>query len=315
MKIIFMGTPDFAVPTLEILLNNNYDIVAVITAPDKPAGRGQQIQQTAVKKFAKANNLLVLQPEKLKSVEFINILKSLQADLQIVVAFRMLPEEVWNMPRLGTYNLHASLLPNYRGAAPINWALINGEKNTGATVFKLKHDIDTGNILSSFKVDLSENITAGELHDVLMIEGAKLMLDAINKIQAGNLHLTEQTNIVGEWKHAPKIYKEDCKIIWNNNADQIHNLIRGLSPYPAAWTEFIDKNNQLTSIKIYKTIKESANHDLIPGSVITDNKTHLKVACKDGYINIEELQIAGKKKLHVKELLKGYHFQIETRFT
>jgi methionyl-tRNA formyltransferase len=314
MKIIFMGTPDFAVPTLEALLKNNYDVVAVVTAPDKPAGRGQQIQQTAVKKFASEQDLLVLQPEKLKSEDFINTLKSLQADLQIVVAFRMLPEEVWNMPRLGTYNLHASLLPNYRGAAPINWALINGEKNTGATVFKLKHEIDTGNILSSFKIELSENITAGELHDVLMIEGAKLMLDAVNKIKSGNLQLTDQTNIIGEWKHAPKIFKEDCKIKWNNNAEQIHNLIRGLSPYPAAWTQFIDKNNQLTSIKIYRTTKESANHDLICGSVITDNKTFLKVSCKEGFLNIEELQIAGKKKLSVKELLKGYHFQDKTIF-
>jgi methionyl-tRNA formyltransferase len=314
MKIIFMGTPDFAVPTLEALLKNNYEIVAVVTAPDKPAGRGQQIQQTAVKKFASENNLLVLQPEKLKSVEFINTLKLLQADLQIVVAFRMLPEEVWNMPRLGTYNLHASLLPNYRGAAPINWALINGEKKTGATVFKLKHEIDTGNILSSFKIELSDNITAGELHDILMIEGAKLMIEAVNKIQQGSLQLTDQTNILGEWKHAPKIFKEDCKINWNNNPDQIHNLIRGLSPYPSAWTEFNDKNNQLTSIKIYRTTKESINHNLVPGSIITDNKNYLKVACKQGFLNIEELQIAGKKKLQVKELLKGYHFQNQTIF-
>ncbi len=309
-----MGTPDFAVPTLEALLKNNYEIVAVVTAPDKPAGRGQQIQQTAVKKFASENNLLVLQPEKLKSVEFINTLKLLQADLQIVVAFRMLPEEVWNMPRLGTYNLHASLLPNYRGAAPINWALINGEKKTGATVFKLKHEIDTGNILSSFKIELSDNITAGELHDILMIEGAKLMIEAVNKIQQGSLQLTDQTNILGEWKHAPKIFKEDCKINWNNNPDQIHNLIRGLSPYPAAWTEFNDKNNQLTSIKIYRTTKESINHNLVPGSIITDNKNYLKVACKQGFLNIEELQIAGKKKLQVKELLKGDHFQNQTIF-
>ena len=309
-----MGTPDFAVPTLEALLKNNYEIVAVVTAPDKPAGRGQQIQQTAVKKFASENNLLVLQPEKLKSVEFINTLKLLQADLQIVVAFRMLPEEVWNMPRLGTYNLHASLLPNYRGAAPINWALINGEKKTGATVFKLKHEIDTGNILSSFKIELSDNITAGELHDILMIEGAKLMIEAVNKIQQGSLQLTDQTNILGEWKHAPKIFKEDCKINWNNNPDQIHNLIRGLSPYPSAWTEFNDKNNQLTSIKIYRTTKESINHNLVPGSIITDNKNYLKVACKQGFLNIEELQIAGKKKLQVKELLKGYHFQNQTIF-
>jgi methionyl-tRNA formyltransferase len=314
MKIIFMGTPDFAVPTLEALLKNNYEIVAVVTAPDKPAGRGQQIQQTAVKKFASDNNLLVLQPEKLKSAEFINTLKLLQADLQIVVAFRMLPEEVWNMPRLGTYNLHASLLPNYRGAAPINWALINGEKKTGATVFKLKHEIDTGNILSSFKIELSDNITAGELHDILMIEGAKLMIEAVNKIQQGSLQLTDQTNILGEWKHAPKIFKEDCKINWSNNPDQIHNLIRGLSPYPAAWTEFNDKNNQLTSIKIYRTTKESINHNLVPGSIITDNKNYLKVACKQGFLNIEELQIAGKKKLQVKELLKGYHFQNQTIF-
>ena len=314
MKLIFMGTPDFAVPTLDILLRNNYEIVAVVTAPDKPAGRGQQIQQTAVKKYAIEHDLKVLQPEKLKSPEFISALKSLNADLQIVVAFRMLPEEVWNMPKLGTYNLHASLLPNYRGAAPINWALINGEKVTGATVFKLKHEIDTGNILSSFKLELTDEISAGELHDALMIEGAKLMLEAVKKIETGNPQLIEQTIIEGDWKHAPKLYKENCKINWNNNPDQIHNLIRGLSPYPSAWTEFIDKNNQPMSVKIFSSSKEFADHGYRQGTIVSDNKNYLKVACENGFIFIKELQLAGKKKLTINEFLKGYQFQIGSSF-
>jgi methionyl-tRNA formyltransferase len=314
MKIIFMGTPEFAVPTLDILLKNNFEIAAVVTAPDKPAGRGQQVQQTAVKKYAIEKNLLVLQPEKLKSPDFIETLKKINADLQIVVAFRMLPTEVWDMPKLGTYNLHASLLPNYRGAAPINWALINGEKETGATVFKLKHEIDTGNILSSFKVRLTDNTTAGELHDILMIEGANLMLDAVKKIESESIQLIEQTTLTGEWKHAPKIFKENCKIDWTNSVDQIHNLIRGLSPYPAAWTEGKDKNQTLINFKIYKSDKEIGNPTIPPGSIVTDNKNYLKVACSNGFIIIKELQLAGKKKLNTEDLLRGFHFQEEFKF-
>jgi len=314
MKIVFMGTPDFAVPTLDLLVKNNYNIVAVITAPDKPAGRGQQLQQTAVKKYAIENNLLVLQPEKLKSPDFIETLQLLNADLQIVVAFRMLPVEVWNMPKLGTYNLHASLLPNYRGAAPINWALINGEKETGATVFKLKHEIDTGNILSSFKVELNDQTTAGELHDVLMMEGASQILDAVKKIESGTVNLIEQTSLKGNWKHAPKIFKEDCKIDWTKQVVQIHNLIRGLSPYPSAWTVGVDSNDNNLHFKIYKSVKEISNHNLQPGSVVTDNKTYLKVSCNDGFIRITEVQLAGKKKLQIEELLRGFQFSDDFRF-
>ena len=309
-----MGTPDFAVPTLDLLVKNNYNIVAVVTAPDKPAGRGQQLQQTAVKKYAIENNLLVLQPEKLKSPDFIETLQSLNADLQIVVAFRMLPVEVWNMPKLGTYNLHASLLPNYRGAAPINWALINGEKETGATVFKLKHEIDTGNILSSFKVKLNDQTTAGELHDVLMLEGAQQILDAVKIIESGSVNLIEQTSLEGNWKHAPKIFKEDCKIDWSKQAAQIHNLIRGLSPYPSAWTEGVDSKNNNLHFKVYKSVIEISNHNLKIGSVVTDNKTYLKVASNDGFINIKEIQLAGKKKLQIEELLRGFQFSDDFRF-
>ena len=309
-----MGTPDFAVPTLDLLVKNNYNIVAVVTAPDKPAGRGQQLQQTAVKKYAIENNLLVLQPEKLKSHDFIETLQSLNADLQIVVAFRMLPVEVWNMPKLGTYNLHASLLPNYRGAAPINWALINGEKETGATVFKLKHEIDTGNILSSFKVKLNDQTTAGELHDVLMLEGAQQILDAVKIIESGSVNLIEQTSLEGNWKHAPKIFKEDCKIDWSKQAAQIHNLIRGLSPYPSAWTEGVDSKNNNLHFKVYKSVIEISNHNLKIGSVVTDNKTYLKVASNDGFINIKEIQLAGKKKLQIEELLRGFQFSDDFRF-
>lgn len=309
-----MGTPDFAVPTLNLLVKNNYEIVAVVTAPDKPAGRGQQLQQTAVKKYAIENNLLVLQPEKLKSPDFIDTLKSLNADLQIVVAFRMLPVDVWDMPPLGTYNLHASLLPNYRGAAPINWAVINGEKETGATVFKLKHEIDTGNILSSFKVELNEQTTAGELHDILMNEGASLVLDAVKKIESGSIQLIEQTTLKGEWKHAPKIFKEDCKIDWSKNAEQIHNLIRGLSPYPAAWTEAVDVNGNHLNFKIYKSLKEVVHHQLHCGNITTDHKTYLKVACNDGFINVLELQLAGKKKLSIEDLLRGFRFNDDFKF-
>jgi methionyl-tRNA formyltransferase len=314
MKIIFMGTPDFAVPTLNLLVKNNYEVVAVVTAPDKPAGRGQQLQQTAVKKYAIENKLLVLQPEKLKSPDFLETLKSLNADLQIVVAFRMLPVEVWNMPKLGTFNLHASLLPNYRGAAPINWALINGEKVTGATVFKLKHEIDTGSILSSFKVELNNQTTAGELHDILMNEGASLMLDAVKKIESGDIQLIEQATLNGEWKHAPKIFKENCKIDWSKNAEQIHNLIRGLSPYPAAWTEGIDSANNKLNFKIFKSTIETSQNELEIGSIVTDHKTYLKVSCNNGFINILELQLAGKKKLSIEDLLRGFRFENDFNF-
>lgn len=305
-----MGTPEFAVASLDILVKNNYNIVAVVTVPDKPAGRGQQIQQSAVKKYALEKGIKILQPEKLKDESFINELRELKADLQIVVAFRMLPEIVWNMPPLGTYNLHGSLLPKYRGAAPINWAIINGENESGVTTFKLKHEIDTGNILFQAKTPIHENTNAGELHDALMHIGAELILKTVKAIEAGNYELKAQDD--AQSIHAPKIFKETCKINWNNHINSIYNLIRGLSPYPAAYTEFKDKNQQLSSIKIYKTHKEITDHHYQPGTVISDSKTFMKVACNGGFLLIDELQIAGKKRMNIEEFLRG--FKIESSF-
>lgn len=301
-----MGTPEFAVPSLDILVKNNYNVVGVVTVPDKPAGRGQQIQESAVKKYAVANGIKILQPVKLKDPEFIKELKELNADLQIVVAFRMLPEEVWNMPKLGTYNLHGSLLPKYRGAAPINWAIINGEKESGVTTFKLKHEIDTGNTLFQEKVNISDITTAGELHDELMKVGAELILKTVKAIESGTLDLKTQDNSLAV--HAPKIFKETCKIDWNKTPEQIHNLIRGLSPYPAAFTEFKDLQGNVLSLKIFSSSKEESAHSKTNGLVITDNKTFVKVSCYGGYINIKELQLQGKKRMSIGEFLRGYKF-------
>lgn len=299
-----MGTPEFAVASLDILVQNNYDIVAVVTVPDKPAGRGQQLQQSAVKKYALKKGLKILQPEKLKDEAFINQLKELKADLQIVVAFRMLPEVVWNMPPLGTYNLHGSLLPKYRGAAPINWAVINGETESGVTSFKLKHEIDTGNMLFQEKAPISKTTTAGELHDTLMHIGADLILKTVKAIESGNYELKPQDD--SQSIHAPKLFKETCKINWNNPADKIYNLIRGLSPYPAAFTEFIDKNNQMLGVKIFISEIEETHHTYNTGDAKSDGKTFLKVACSNGFIHIKELQMAGKKRMLVEEFLRGF---------
>ena len=305
-----MGTPEFAVASLDILVKNNYNIVAVVTVPDKSAGRGQQIQQSAVKKYALENALKVLQPDKLKEESFINELRELKADLQIVVAFRMLPEIVWNMPPLGTYNLHGSLLPKYRGAAPINWAIINGEKESGVTTFKLKHEIDTGNILFQAKTPIHENMNAGELHDALMHIGADLILKTVKAIETGNYELKAQDDT--QSIHAPKIFKETCKINWEKDTHTIFNHIRGLSPYPAAYTEFKDKNGQLTSIKVFKTHKDITKHQNQTGTIISDGKTYMKVACSDGFILIDELQMAGKKRMTIEEFLRG--FKIDSSF-
>ncbi len=310
MKIVFMGTPEFAVASLDILVQNGYTIVGVVTVPDKPAGRGQQLQQSAIKKYALEKGLHLMQPEKLKDENFITELKSLQADLQLVVAFRMLPEIVWDMPPLGTYNLHGSLLPKYRGAAPINWAVINGESESGVTTFKLKHEIDTGNMLFQAKAPISKTTTAGELHDNLMQVGADLILKTVRAIESGNYELKPQDDT--QSIHAPKLFKETCKINWNNPAEKIHNLIRGLSPYPTAFTEYVDKNNQTVGVKIFLSEVEDTQHTDAIGSVLSDNKSYLKVACTDGYINIKELQIAGKKRMLVAELLKG--FKIDNGF-
>lgn len=309
LRIIFMGTPEFAVASLDILVQNKYNIVAVITVPDKPAGRGQQLQQSAVKQYALKKGLNILQPEKLKAEEFVQQLRELKADLQIVVAFRMLPEIVWSMPRLGTFNLHGSLLPAYRGAAPINWAVINGDKETGVSTFFLQHQIDTGKIIFREKTPIAENDTAGEIHDRLMDIGAKLVLKTVQAIEQNNYPQIDQSEFIANGeieKHAPKIFKEDCKINWQHEVAQIHNMIRGLSPYPAAFTELVSEDNKSHSLKIFKTLIEKASHTIPIGNIQTDSKTFIKVAVKDGFLSILELQLAGKKRMSVHEFLRGF---------
>ncbi len=305
LRIVFMGTPVFAVASLDALVNEGYNIVGVITAPDKPSGRGMKMNESAVKKFAVEKGLNILQPEKLKNPDFINELKSLNADVQIVVAFRMLPEIVWNMPPMGTINLHGSLLPQYRGAAPINWAIINGEKETGVTTFKLQQEIDTGNILLSEKIPIAENETAGELHDVMKEVGAKLLVKTLNQIINDSLKENPQSSVIGQLstdlKHAPKIFTETCKIDWNKTSDEIHNLIRGLSPFPAAFT-FLDGK----MLKIFRSEKEKTNANIDTGNYETDKKTFLKFACADGYIHLLEIQLEGKKKMNIEDFLRGY---------
>ena len=302
-----MGTPDFAVESLKILIENNYNIVGVITAPDKPAGRGQKIMQSAVKRYASENNLNLLQPTNLKSEDFLIELKSLNANLQIVVAFRMLPEVVWNMPTLGTFNLHASLLPQYRGAAPINWAIINGEAATGVTTFFLQHKIDTGDIIAQEQVIIGENETAGELHDQLMKVGSQLVLKTVQDIENENINPLPQ-NENQELKEAFKIFKPFCKIDWNQTIENIHNHIRGLSPYPTAWTEFKNlTTGEIVSCKIFRTEKIIEEHNLEIGKIII-SKTELKIAVNGGYLNLIELQIAGKKRMDIVALLNGFDF-------
>lgn len=307
-----MGTPEFAVATLDILLQNNYNVVGVITVPDKPAGRGQQLQQSAVKKYALEKGLNILQPEKLKDENFLEQLDKLKADLQIVVAFRMLPEVVWNMPPMGTINLHGSLLPKYRGAAPINWAIINGEKETGVSTFFLQQEIDTGKIIFQERTPISENETAGEIHDKLMHIGAQLVLKTVHAIENGNYPQIDQSELIkaGEpVKNAPKIFKTDCRIDWNRTMDEIHNLIRGLSPYPAAFTDFVSPDGKTFTVKIFKSRMENIKHDLAIKTIITDSKNFIKIAVKDGYILLDEIQIAGKKRMAVDEFLRGFQLK------
>ncbi len=304
-----MGTPEFAVPSLSILFKSGYEIVAVITAPDKPAGRGKKLSESAVKKFALQNKLPLLQPENLKDNEFIQQLKKIKADLQVVVAFRMLPEIVWKMPRLGTFNLHASLLPQYRGAAPMNWAIINGETETGLTTFFLDKLIDTGEIIFNEKIMISPDEILGELHDEMMNKGADLVLKTTKAIQDGNFKLTKQNLLLSneeEIKSAPKIHKTNCRVNWNNKCSKIYNLVRGLSPYPAAFSEFISPDNKKISFKIFKVSIEEYDHDLLSGSILSDKKSYLKIAANDGFINIIELQLAGKKRMFISDFLRGF---------
>ncbi|MDM1294075.1 methionyl-tRNA formyltransferase [Sphingobacterium sp. N143] len=305
MRIIFMGTPDFAVASLEALIRAGEQVVAVVTAPDKPAGRGQKIHESAVKIFATQQHIPVLQPVKLRDKTFLDQLSSYQADLQVVVAFRMLPEVVWNMPKHGTINVHASLLPQYRGAAPINHAIINGETESGVTTFLLQHEIDTGNILLSAKVAIKETDTAGDLHDNLMQLGALTLLETIRQLKEGTLQPKNQDDIVPvmHLKHAPKIFKEDCKINWDQPVDAVYNFIRGLSPFPTAYTLLDGK-----VLKIYSTAREYTPTPAAPGTIATDKKSYLKFAAQDGYITVNELQLEGKKKMNVVDFLKGYRF-------
>lgn len=299
MRIVFMGTPDFAVASLDALLTAGHDVVAVVTAADKPAGRGQKINESAVKKYAIEKHIPVLQPIKLKDPEFIAQLRAYHADLQVVVAFRMLPEVVWNMPPKGTINLHASLLPNYRGAAPINHAIINGEKVSGVTTFFLKHEIDTGDVIFSETVNIAPDETAGDLHDKLMEVGAELLVKTIQAIQDGSY--TEQPQIQSdELKHAPKIFKEFCEINWKQPAQQVYNLIRGLSPYPTAFTKLQDKN-----LKVFKAILLQEQPTEAAGSYTTDGKTYLQFAAADGYIKLTDIQFEGKKRMQIGEFLRG----------
>lgn len=307
LRIVFMGTPEFAVASLDALIKAGCNIVGVITAPDKAAGRGMQLQQSAVKKYAVEKGLHILQPEKLKDPEFLEQLRSLNADLQVVVAFRMLPEAVWNMPPMGSVNLHGSLLPQYRGAAPINWAVINGEKETGVTTFKLKHEIDTGDILLQRSFPIGENETAGEVHDRMKEIGAELLVKTVKGLAEGSLtevpqNLKPQTSNP-ELKHAPKLFTETCRIDFYKPLAEVHNLIRGLSPFPGAFTSFNGK-----MLKIYRTEKEPGNTRSSPGNFETDKKTFLKFACTDGYVLVKELQLEGKKKMNTEDFLRGYHF-------
>lgn len=305
MRIIFMGTPDFAVASLDALTQSGENIVAVITAPDKPAGRGQKLHQSAVKVYAEAHNIPVLQPVKLKDPDFLEELRSFQADLQVVVAFRMLPEAVWNMPPYGTINVHASLLPQYRGAAPINHAIINGEQVSGVSTFLLQHEIDTGSILLAKEVAIAPDDTAGILHDKLMHTGAELLLKTIAGLKDNSLTPKVQSTLVAEseLKHAPKIFKENCQIDWKQDIDTIYNLIRGLSPYPAAFTTLDNK-----VLKLYKVSKEYTTPDIEQGDYKTDGKTYLKFTGNNGYINVMQLQIEGKKKMEIIDFLRGYRF-------
>jgi methionyl-tRNA formyltransferase len=325
IRIVFMGTPDFAVASLDALVKAKFNIVGVITAPDKPAGRGMKLTESAVKKYAVRHHLKVLQPEKLKNPEFLEGLKSLNADLQIVVAFRMLPEAVWNMPPMGTINLHGSLLPQYRGAAPINWAIINGEKETGVTTFKLKHDIDTGDILLQEKIAIGENETAGELHDRMKEIGARLVVETLEGLVERTLIERPQSSMMNgessirtdqnpvthspltihhsQLKHAPKITTPTCRIDWHKCIDEIHNLIRGLSPYPAAFTELGDK-----TIKIFRSEKEFLLPTTKTGRWESDGKSYLKFAARDGYIHLKDVQLEGKKRMLIEDFLRGYRF-------
>ena len=305
LRIVFMGTPDFAVPSLKILLDNGYEVVGVITATDKWGGRGnKKLIESAVKKFALENNLKVLQPKNLKSPEFIDELKALNANLQVVVAFRMLPEVVWDMPEYGTFNLHGSLLPKFRGAAPIHWAVVNGETKTGVTTFFIQHQIDTGDMILQSELEIGPDDTTGDVHDKMMHLGAETVLKTIQLIETQDYELQKQDDSLAS--KAPKLTRENCEINFDRNTDQVHNFIRGMSPYPAAWTTLEGK-----TLKILKAEKELAQHEFTPGTFSSDNKSYLKVATQDGFIHILSLQLQGKKRMQIRDFLNGFSLSKE----
>ncbi len=307
-----MGTPDFAVESLKKVVEKGYEVVGVVTMPDKPAGRGHKVQFSPVKKYALSKNLTLLQPKNLKDENFLDELRKLKADIQVVVAFRMLPEVVWNMPKYGTFNLHASLLPQYRGAAPINWAIINGEKETGVTTFFLSHQIDTGNIILQKKVEILDDENAGDIHNKLMDIGAGLVIETLSMISDGgaNIETIEQTYLIKsevELKDAPKLFKDSCKLDFELNIEDANNFVRGLSPYPVAWCNLqLPNQKEKTFVKIYRTEIEKINHNLPVGEVVVDKKT-LKIALKDGFLSVLELQFAGKRKMNIADFLNGLH--------
>jgi methionyl-tRNA formyltransferase len=302
-RIVFMGTPAFAVASLNALLQAKMNVVGVVTAPDKPAGRGMQLQQSAVKQFALAHNLAILQPEKLKSPEFFEALKQWEPELQVVVAFRMLPEQIWSFPPMGTLNVHGSLLPQYRGAAPINWAIINGEKETGVTTFQLQHAIDTGAILLQDRIPIAPNNTAGEIHDTMMEVGAQLLVKTLHGLFDNSIKAVPQDQVMGNevLQHAPKIFTKDCEIDWEKPCASIHNLIRGLAPFPGAITKI---DGKIVKLFLTQMIEETPTE--IPGSFVTDGKTYAKIACKDGYIGLSDIQWEGKKRMPIIDFLRGY---------
>lgn len=306
LRIVFMGTPEFAVPSLRALVRSGYNVVGVVTTPDKPAGRGQKLHESDVKIAAREFGLPILQPEKLRDPAFVSTMEELRPDLGIVIAFRMLPEVVWAMPRLGTFNLHASLLPQYRGAAPINWAIINGESKTGVTTFLLNHEIDKGAILGQVEMPIQPEDNVGTLYDRLMTVGADLVVQTVERIAAGEITPVVQPDEDASLRPAPKIFKNDCLIDWTQSGKRIIDFIRGLSPYPAAWTDLYREGSQMPqAAKIYSAAFEPAAHGEKPGSIESDGRTLLRVACADGWIALGEIQIAGKKRLAVRELLLG----------
>ena len=303
LRIVYMGTPDFAVEALQCLVEGGYNVVGVITMPDKPAGRGHKIQYSPVKQYALDHQLPLLQPEKLKDEEFIQALREWKADLQIVVAFRMLPEVVWNMPRLGTFNLHASLLPQYRGAA------INGDTETGITTFFLKHEIDTGEVIQQVRIPIADTDNVEIVHDKLMHLGGRLVIETVDAILEGKVKSIpqEEMAVAGELRPAPKIFKETCRIDWNQPVKRVYDFIRGLSPYPAAWSELVNPEGEAVVVKIFESEKLPKVHTLAPGSIVTDGKNFLRVAVPDGFVNVLSLQLPGKKRLKTDELLRGFH--------